>query len=101
MVTLGTELVKTISNLEKIRDLQNPTSNDVLAKLDALYSQQIDLIDAAIIKATTNYVNATNSMNEAAKKTQEAINDLAKLDKAIKKVATAISKVSVLLAAVA
>lgn len=101
MPTLEKELQQTIRNLEKIRDLQKPPSADVLAKLDTLYTQQIDMIDAAIQKATAEYVNATTSMNEAAKKTQEAINDLAKLEQAIEKVANAIGKVSVLLAAVA
>lgn len=101
MTSLGKELQQTIRNLEKIRDLQKPSSADVLAKLDTLYAQQIDLIDAAIQKATAKYENATASMSEAAKKTQEAINDLTKLEQAIGKVANAIGKVSVLLAAVA
>lgn len=101
MPTLGEALQQTIRNLEKIRDLQKPPSNDVLAKLDTLYAQQIDLIDSAIQQATAEYVNATKSMNEAAKKTQEAIADLAKLEQAIGKVANAIGKVVLLLTAAA
>lgn len=101
MPTLGYGIQQTIRNLEKIRDLQKTPSDDVLDKLDTLYAQQIDLIDAAIQKSTEEYVNATKSMAEAAKKTQEAINDLAKLEQAIEKVANAIGKVIVLLAAVA
>lgn len=97
--TLGAELQQTIRNLEKIRDSQKPPHDDVLVKLDSLYEQQIDLIDAAIQKATPEYINAAASMSEAAKKTQEAIDGLAKLDQAIKKVADAIGKVAVLLAA--
>lgn len=100
MSTLGKELQQTIRNLEKIRDLQKPPPNDVLAKLDTLYAQQIDLIDAAIQKATPAYISATEAMNEAAKKTQEAIADLAKLEQAIEKVANAIGKVTELLAKV-
>ena len=100
MSTLGKELQQTIRNLENIRDLQKPPSNDVLAKLDTLYAQQIDLIDAAIQKATAKYINATEAMNAAAKKTQEAIDDLAKLEQAIEKVANAIGKVTELLAKV-
>ena len=100
MSTLGKELQQTIRNLENIRDLQKPPSNDVLAKLDTLYAQQIDLIDAAIQKGTAKYINATEAMNAAAKKTQEAIDDLAKLEQAIEKVANAIGKVTELLAKV-
>lgn len=68
MLTLGQALQKTIRNLEKIRDLQTPPSDGVFAKLDKLYAQQIDLIDAAIQKATPEYAKATIAMNEAAKK---------------------------------
>jgi dihydropteroate synthase len=99
-ITLGAELQQTIRNLEKIRDSQKPPHEDVLAKLDALYEQQIDLIDAAIQKTTPEYINAAVSMSEAAKKTQEVIDGLTKLDKAIQKVADAVGKVTVLLAAV-
>ena len=96
---LGAELQQTIRNLEKIRDAQKPPHDDVLVKLDALYEQQIDLIDASIQKTTPEYINAAASMSDAAKKTQEAIADLAKLDQAIQKVADAIGKVTTLLAA--
>jgi Na+/phosphate symporter len=99
VVTLGAELQQTIRNLEKIRDAQKPPHDDVLAKLDSLYEQQIDLIDAAIQKATPEYMKAAMSMAEAAKKTQEAMGNVAKLDQAIKKVADAIGKITILLAA--
>ena len=98
-ITLGSELQQTIRNLETIRASQKPPQDDLLVKLDALYEQQIDLIDAAIQKTTPEYIAATAAMNEAAKKTQAAIDGLAKLDKAIQKVADAIGKVTVLLAA--
>lgn len=101
MTTLGKELQNTIRNLETIRDSQNPPSNDVLTKLDVLYEQQIDLIDAAIKKNTKKYKKATESMKEAAKKTKEAIDDLEKLEQSIEKVANAIGKVTELLSKVA
>ena len=101
MLRLGKELQETIRNLEKIRNSQKPPSDDVVAQLDNLYEQQIDLIDAAINKATDEYVKATDAMNEAAKKTKEAIANLAKLEEAIKKVADAVGLVTKLLAKVA
>ena len=97
MSSLGKELQETIRNLENIRDSQNPPSDDVLANLDTLYGQQIDLIDATIKKSTNEYVKATKAMSEAAKKTKEAIDDLAKLEKAIEKVAGAMGMVTDLL----
>lgn len=97
MTTLSNELQKTISNLETIRDSQNPPSEVVFSKLDALYEQQIDLIDAAIKKNTDEYKKATVAMREAAKKTREAIDDLAKLEQSIEKVANAIGEVTGLL----
>lgn len=96
-LSLGKALQQTIRNLETLRDSQNPPSNDVIEKLDVLYSQQIDLIDAAINKNTQKYKTATTSMKEAAKKTKGAIDDLAKLEQAIEKVANAIGKVTELL----
>lgn len=101
MTSLGKELQETIRNLEKLRDSQDPPSDDIIAKLDVLYDQQIDLIDAAINKNTEKYKKATTAMQEAAKKTKEAIDDLAKLEQAIEKVANAIGKVTELLAEVA
>ncbi|TDR49569.1 hypothetical protein DFP85_1333 [Halomonas ventosae] len=101
MTSLGKELHNTIRNLEKLRDSQNPPSDDVIAKLDVLYDQQIDLIDAAINKNTEKYKKATTSMKEAAKKTKEAIDDLAKLEQALEKIANAIGKVTELLDEVA
>lgn len=101
MASLGNELQQTIRNLEKLRDSQDPPSNDVIEKLDVLYDQQIDLIEAAINKNTEKYQKATASMQEAAKKTKEAIDDLANLEHAIEKVANAIGKVTELLAKVA
>lgn len=97
MTTLGKELQKTINNLEIIRNSQNPPSDAVFSNLDALYEQQIDLIDAAIKKNTDEYKKATVAMREAAKKTREAIGDLAKLEQSIEKVANAIGEVTELL----
>ncbi|MDR4499108.1 MAG: hypothetical protein MRK02_14500 [Candidatus Scalindua sp.] len=101
MSSLGKELQETIRNLEKIRDSQSAPSDDVLSKLDKLYAQQIDLIDAEIKKSTAEYSKATKAMKGAAKKTKEAIDDLAKLEKAIEKVADAIGMVTELLSKVA
>lgn len=101
MTTLGKELQETIRNLEKIRDLQNPPSDNVLTKLDALYEQQIDLIDAAIKKNTEEYMQATGALKEAAKKTKEAIDDLGKLEQSFEKIANAIDKVTELLSKLA
>jgi len=101
MSGLGKEVHRTIRNLEALRDSQTPPSNDVIEKLDVLYGQQIELIDAAISKNTEKYRAATTSMKEAAKKTKQAIDDLAKFEQAIEKVANASGKVSELLAEVA
>ncbi|MDP1573274.1 MAG: hypothetical protein Q8M09_20020 [Pseudomonadota bacterium] len=101
MITLGKELQETIRNLEKLRDSQNPPSDTILKQLDTLYGQQIDLIDAAINNKTKEYKDATTALQEAARKTKKAIDDLAKLEKAIEKVADAIGKVTELLAAIA
>lgn len=100
MLSLGKELHQTIRNLEKVRDSQTPPSNKILEKLDLLYAQQIKLIDAAIKTATVEYEDASKSMNAAAKKTQEAIADLQKLEQAITAVANAIAKVTHLLASI-
>lgn len=101
MTTLGKELQNTIRNIEAIVDSQDDPSNETLTSLDALYDQQIDLIDAAIQNNTEEYKIATTSMKEAAKKTKEAINDLGKLEKSIETVAKAIGKVTKLLSKVA
>lgn len=101
MISLGKELQGTIRNLEKVRASQAHPSDDVLKKLDTLYEQQIGLIDAAINKNTEKYKKAAAAMQEAAKKTKKAIDDLAKLEQAIEKVADAIGKVTGLLAEVA
>ncbi|MGR9115258.1 MAG: hypothetical protein ACU85E_05795 [Gammaproteobacteria bacterium] len=101
MSSLGKVLQQTIRNLEKIRDSQNPPSDDVLYKLDILYEQQIELIDAAIKKSTDEYVRATKALKEAADHTKEAVDDLTKLEKAIEKVADGISLVAELLSKVA
>jgi phage-related minor tail protein len=100
MPSLGKELQETIRNLERLRDSQDPPSDSVLEKLDILYGRQIDLIDAAINNNTEKYKEATTAMQEAARKTKEAIDDLAKLEHAIQKVADAIGKVTELLAKV-
>lgn len=101
MPSLGKELHQTIRNLEQIRQAQDPPQEDVLALLDLLYARQIDLIDAAIQNTTDEYLKATAAMQEAAARTGEAVEDLAKLEAAIQKVAVALNKVKKLLAAVA
>lgn len=101
MTSLGKELQETIRNLEQLRDSQKPPSDAILKQLDVLYGQQIDLIDAAINNKTIEYKNATTAMQNAAIKTKEAIDDLAKLEKAIEKVADAIGKVTDLLPSIA
>lgn len=100
MTSLGKELHQTIRNLEKIRDSQDPPSDEVLEKLEVLYEQRIELIDAANKKNTEEYKKAATSMQEAANKTKEAIDDLSKLEQGIDKVAKAIGKVTGLLAVV-
>ena len=100
MSSLGSELQTTIRNLETLRDSQDPPRLDITTNLDKLYEQQIDLIGAAIRQDTQEYVNATKFMKEAAKKTKEAIDDLAKLDEGIAKVANAIGTTTELLESV-
>jgi len=101
MSSLGKELQETIRNLEKLRDSQDSPSDAVLRKLDALYDQQIELINAAINKNTDEYKKATTAMQEAAKKTKKAFDGLARLEQAIEKVADAIGMITKLLAKVA
>ncbi len=101
MTTLGKEFQNTIKNLEKLRDSQNHPSNELLSKLDIMYGQQIDLIDASIKKDTQEYKEATEAMKEAAKKSKEAVDGLAKLDKILGKIANATVKVTKLLSKVA
>lgn len=101
MATLEEQLQQTINNLEKIRDSKKPPPDDVLASLDTLYQQQLDLIGAAITEATKGYADTTAAMTAAAVETEKAIDDLAKLAQSIEKVAAAISAVAGLLAKVA
>jgi hypothetical protein len=100
MASLGAVLRSTIRNLEAIRDKQNPPSKVVLEQIDTLDKQLIALIDASIQNTTPKYIAAANSMTEAADKSQQAINDLAKVADTIAKVAVAIQKVSELLTSV-
>lgn len=97
MASLGKELQQTILNLEKLRDAQHPPSDDILAMLDKLYQQEIDLIDAAVNSNSVRYKIAAKAMTEAAKKTKEAIADLTTLEQAIGKVTNAIGMVTELL----
>lgn len=100
MASLGKELQETIRNLEKIRDSQKRPSDELLDILDALYEQQIQLIDAAVNNATPQYKSATRAMKAAAKKTKQTLDDIKLLDQSIKKIARAIGKVTDLLAEV-
>jgi hypothetical protein len=97
MSNLGKELQQTILNLERLRDVQHPPSDDILAKLDILYQQEIELIGATVNSNSVRYKIATKAMTEAAKKTKEAIDDLASLDQVIGKVSNAIEIVTELL----
>jgi predicted ribosome quality control (RQC) complex YloA/Tae2 family protein len=101
MGNLSKELQEIICNLEKMRDSQDPPSDDVLKKLDNLYCLQIALIQATINTNTEKYKKAVAAMQEAANKTKNAIDDLAKLEQAIEKAADAIGKVTELLGEVA
>lgn len=101
MTTLATAVDETIRNLEIIRDKQGQPADDILAALDTLYERQLDLIAAAISQRTGEYVTATQAMKEAAKKTQEAIDDLSRLEKSIDTIAKAIAKITELLVTVA
>lgn len=98
--SLGQALHDTIANLEEIRDSQEPTP-EIFERLDQLYAQQIELIDAAIRRASTEYDSATKAMNDAAKATEKAIRKVGALEDSLNKVGEAISKVAVLLAAIA
>ncbi len=100
MLNLGKAFQETIRNLEILRDSQNPPNEDVVANLDKLYEQQIDLINAAINSATKRYQQAARGMRKAARETKKAIEDLAKLEQGIEKVAAAIAKVAKLLKSV-
>lgn len=103
MSNLQSALVKTIAttigNLEKIRDSQKNPSNHLIQQLDNLYELQLNLISITIPESTKEYKKAVTSMSEAAKKTEVAINDLTKLEKAIQKVAQAISMATTLVPA--
>lgn len=101
MTSLGKELQDTIRNLEKIRDSDKTHTNDINIRLDKLYAQQIELINAAINNASDDYAKAANAMSDAQKKTKEAINDLTKLEDAVKKVAAAVELVTKLLSKLA
>jgi hypothetical protein len=101
MTSLGKELQETIRNLEKLRDSQDPPDQRVMDLLDTLYDQQLDLIEAAINKNTEKYKKAATALQEAAKKTKGAIDELVNLEHAIETVAGAIGDVTKLLAKVA
>lgn len=98
MASLGKALQDTIRNLEQLQGAQDSSSDAVRAKLDTLYAQQIELIEAAINRQTEEYQAATAAMEEAAAKTQEAIDDIAKLDQSLTLVANALGKVATLIA---
>jgi ABC-type transporter Mla subunit MlaD len=100
MESLGTELQRTIRNLERIRDAVQPRSEGVVNTLDHLYQQQIELIDAAIQRTTDDYRRAYVAMKDAAHHTNEAIVDLAKLEKTLERVGKATKQVGKLLSAV-
>ena len=98
MSNLNSELQQTINNLEKIRDSQDVPSNDLLASLDMLYEQQINLSEIAIQQSTDEYAKVTEAMKDASKKTKEAINDLAKLENVISDIAKVIANITKLVA---
>lgn len=98
MTNLITNLTKTINYLEKIRDSQDCPNKTIIAQLDKLYQQKLDLIDADIASNTDKYKSAETSMEEAAKATKEAIDKIEKVDQAIEKVADAAGKIVPLIA---
>ena len=100
MANLGRDLRDTIRNLENIRDKQKPPGKEILAQIDTLYGQQIELVNAAINNATVEYAAAAKAMKKAANQTKKAIDDLTKVEETTAKVANAIKKVANLLAAV-
>lgn len=100
MANLGKDLRDTIRNLENIRDKQKPPGSEILAQIDTLYGQQIELVNAAINNATVEYAVAAKAMEEAATEAKKAIDDLTKVEETIAIVANAIKKVAHLLAAV-
>ena len=64
------------------------------------FVNRLSLVQGQLHQATVEYENATKAMNEAAAKTQEAIDDLAKPEKAIEKIADAIRKITNIIAKV-
>ena len=97
MPNLGKELQKTIQNLEKLRDAQNPPSDNILSLLDTMYDQQLDLISDAINKNTEQYKEVTDAMQKAAEATQQAIDDLTQIEQGIGKATDALGKATGLL----
>jgi methyl-accepting chemotaxis protein len=97
MNNLITNLQKTITNLEKLRDLQDCPQKGIILQLDKLYQQKLELIGAEIDSETEKYKSAVASMEEAAKITKEAIDNIEKVDRVIKKVADATDKIAPLI----
>lgn len=98
MTDLIMNLQKTIDNLEKLRDSLDCPPKGIIVQLDKLYQQKLELIGAEIAAETEKYKNAASSMEDSAKITKEAIDNIEKVDKAITKVAEATGKIAPLIA---
>lgn len=101
MANLGLQLRETIWNLEELRDRQNPPSADLIAQIDALYDQLIDLVNGNVNSASKEYEKAAKAMEEAATRTRKAVKGLARAEDTLESVAKAIEKVAALLAGLA
>lgn len=99
MAGLGIALDETIRNLEAIRDKGDHPSPEVVEKIDKLYNLRIDLVEAAVNRATPQYANVTHALQVAAVKTKAALDGLDTLEKGLSAVAKAIKLIIVLLGA--
>ncbi|MDK2777303.1 MAG: hypothetical protein KYX62_06550 [Pseudomonadota bacterium] len=93
MADLLQDLEATIARLETIRDNHPGVDGQLLDQIDALYDQQLRLIEASVSAATAGYREATTAMNKASAKAKQAIADIEKVDDLIDQLASAIELV--------
>ncbi len=100
MADLGLEIQRTIRHLEAIRDAQHPPRKELNQLLDTLYGQVVELINAAINDASSEYSHAAEEMAEAARQSEEALKDIEKIEHAINRATQAVKAISRLLKSV-